>query len=116
MGVTGGNPDEIQRSGKMFQDIPVNEPPLAPPPLFGGDGPLSAGLASVQNHMAYTAADFADAKDRGIDTAGRALQQIGTNVADFDRQNAETIRQLMPDQPPPDQVPADPAPGADGGP
>jgi hypothetical protein len=96
MGVTG-NPDELRRSGEMFVDLPRREPPLAPTPLFGGDGPLSAGLATAQNQIAYTAADFARTKDDGTVAAGQGLLEIAKNVTEFDRQGAEAIERLLPE-------------------
>lgn len=105
MAVTG-NPDEIRRSGEMFVDLPSREPPLAPTPLLAGDGPLSSGLATTQNQIAYTAADFARTKDEGTVAAGNGLLEISRNVTEFDRKGAKAIEELLP--PPATDAPTGP--------
>ena len=95
MGVTG-NPDAIRLYGEMFKGIPGREPALKPETLLGADGPLSAGLAGVQNLKAFAAADFARAKDQGIAAAGDGLMHIATHLADVDRQGANGIGRLFP--------------------
>jgi hypothetical protein len=104
MGVTGV-PAAIGLYGEMFKGIPKKEPPLRPETLLGPDGPLSAGLAAVQNLKAFAAADFGRTKDQGIAAAGDGLILIGTRLEEFDRQGADGIARLFPV----------PAPGAGGG-
>ena len=96
MGVSGV-PDTIRLYGEMFRGIPEKEPPLRPEPLLGPDGPLSTGLAGVQNLKAFAAADFARTKDQGIVAAGNGLMQIATHLDDVDRRGADAIARLFPD-------------------
>jgi hypothetical protein len=95
MGVTGDH-DAIRWYGEMFREIPANTPALPPPTLLDAGSPLSAGLASAQNQVAFAAADFARAKDEGTIATGDALVMIAAHLADFDRQGAAGIRRLFP--------------------
>lgn len=95
MGVTG-NPDVIGQYGDMFRAIPVQEPALAPETLLGPDGPLSTGVAGVQNLKAFFAADFARAKDEGTVVTGDGLVLIAASLPEFDRKGANGIAQLFP--------------------
>jgi hypothetical protein len=104
MGVTG-NPDEIRRYGETFRRTPETEPAVSWEPPYSPDGPLSDGLAIVQNQKATAATDFASTKDRGIVAAGDGLVRIAENLAEFDREGAAAIKRLFPD----------PAPGTGGG-
>lgn len=104
MGVSG-LPDEIRRYGEMFRRVPDWEPKPRPVELPSPDGPLSTGLAGLQNMMASAADEFARTKDAGTIAAGDGLIQIAANLPEFDRQGADAIGRLFPDA----------APGAGGG-
>lgn len=97
MGVTG-NPDEIRRYGELFQLVTKDEPKVTwDDQPYGAGGPLSAGLANVQDQMARAATTFGRAKDSGLVAAGEGLRRIADNLTDFDSRGANGIKGLFPE-------------------